>query len=414
MANITFADSTGRYDGRHLDTHPLGATETSVIYLAHELAKRGHNVTVFTHCEAAIEHEGVHWRPLGSTPPEGCDLFVAVQHTELLGLVRSARRQAIWILWQPNHLENFHRIWRMWRHRPVPVFASQYQVRTYTPLLRRRAPDVADDMRNPEPPLSFDFRTHPIRSLRYAVRIGRLRRALRLGVAWAALPHPHPWLVIPLGLPDEIRGLPPLTDPPAPHAIFASNPVRNLRRLVEIWATSILPRVPNAILDVYGIHDLGARDAWQAWEGSLLPPGLPPHAKASVRIHQTAPRHVLMEAMRASRLMLYLGHECEAFCVSLAEAQALGVPAVVAPVGALPERVIDGVTGFQRADPQSFAAAAVSLLTDNALWRRQHEACLSERKGLTWSEYADRFETALLGISRSREGGGQPERLEPQ
>jgi len=396
MANIAFADTTGHYDGQSVDTHPLGATETSVIYLARELARRKHDVTVFTHCDAAIEHEGVHWRPLGSAVPDACDLFVAVQHTELLGLVRSARRQAIWILWQPNHLDHFRRIWRMWWHRPVPLFASQYQVRTYVPLMRR-VPDVPDDMRNPRPSVRPDFRSHPIRSLRRLARLGRLRRALQLGVALVALPRPDPWIVIPLALPDDVRGLPALGAPPAPHAIFASNPVRNLWRLVEIWAASILPRVPNAVLDVYGIHNLGTRDAWQTWEGSLLPPGMPLHVKASVRVHQTAPRDVLMRAVRASRVMLYLGHECEAFCVALAEAQALGVPAVVAPVGALPERVIDGVTGFQRADPEAFAEAAVSLLTDDALWWRQHEACLRERKGMTWSEYTERFETALLG-----------------
>jgi len=35
----------------------------------------------------------------------------------------------------------------------------------------------------------------------------------------------------------------------------------------------------------------------------------------------------------------------------------LGVPAVIAPVAALPERVIDGVTGFHHADPERFAHA---------------------------------------------------------
>jgi hypothetical protein len=59
MADIVIADSTGHYDGRYLETHPLGATETSVIYLARALARRGHSVTVFTHCDAAIEHERV-------------------------------------------------------------------------------------------------------------------------------------------------------------------------------------------------------------------------------------------------------------------------------------------------------------------------------------------------------------------
>jgi hypothetical protein len=64
--------------------------------------------------------------------------------------------------------------------------------------------------------------------------------------------------------------------------------------------------------------------------------------------------------------MLYLGHKCEAFCLSLAEAQALGVPAVIAPVAVLPERVIDGLTGFHRSDAERFAEAAVALLTMNS------------------------------------------------
>ena len=95
--------------------------------------------------------------------------------------------------------------------------------------------------------------------------------------------------------------------------------------------------------------------------------------------------------------MLYLGHKAEAFCLALAEAQALGVPAVIAPVAALPERVIDGVTGFHHADPERFAEAAVSLLTDDGLWRRQHEAALRQQQGITWAEHAALFEKVLFG-----------------
>ena len=108
-------------------------------------------------------------------------------------------------------------------------------------------------------------------------------------------------------------------------------------------------------------------------------------------------RKALIEAIRSSRVLLYLGHKAEAFCLAVAEAQALGVPAVVGPVAAVPERVIDGVTGFHHADPQRFADAAVSILTDDALWRRQHEAALRHQQGISWSEQAGRLEAALLG-----------------
>ena len=346
MASIVIADTTKHYDGRYLETHPLGGTESSVIQLARELARRGHDVTVYVNCDGPIEHQGVSWRPFGSPVPDTCDLYVACQHPKLLGFVRKPRRRAIWVLWQPNHLKHYKQIWRLWLYRPVPILISLHQVRIYSPFLPRRDPQI----------------------------------------------------VIPHGLPEDVRGRASLLAPPPRRAIFASNPHRNLRRLVEIWAASILPRAPDAVLDVYGVHDIpSGADAWSAWEGSVLPPAMPAAVKASVRIHPTASRQALIEAFRSARCMLYLGHKVEAFCLAVAEAQALGLPAVVAPVAAVPERVSDGVTGFISADPEKFAGQAVSLLTDDALWRRQHEAALRLQQGITWSEHAGRFEAALLG-----------------
>jgi glycosyltransferase involved in cell wall biosynthesis len=213
--------------------------------------------------------------------------------------------------------------------------------------------------------------------------------------------------VLPFGLPADVRGHPPLPAPPPLRAIFASNPQRNLRRLVEIWSTSILPRVPGAILDVYGITGLQpGNDAWPAWEGRLLPSGMTAEVKASVRVHPPASREGLIAAMRTCRVMPYLGHKAESFCIVVAEAQALGVPAVVAPVTALPERVIDGVTGFVRADETEFADRVVALLTDDDLWRRQHEAALRHQQGISWAEHAERMERALLSDIGPRVGTG--------
>ena len=47
--------------------------------------------------------------------------------------------------------------------------------------------------------------------------------------------------------------------------------------------------------------------------------------------------------------------------------------------------------------PERFAEAAVALLTDDDLWRRQHEAAIRYQQGIAWGEYAARFEGALLG-----------------
>jgi glycosyltransferase involved in cell wall biosynthesis len=346
MPSIIIADATGHYDGRDLERRPLGGTETSVIRCARELVRRGHQVSVYTNCDRPIEDKGVAWLPLSSAAPRHCDLYVVAHQPRLLGFVRRPKRRAIWVLWPVSQLKHYKKIWRMWFYRPIPILLSQYQVDTYSPFL----------------------------------------------------PRTNPRIVIPHALPDDVRGHEPRATAPARNAIFASNPQRNLRRLVEIWASSILPRAPDAVLNVYGITALRlGEDAWTSWEGSLLPPDMPDHVKRSVRVHRSASRRELINAMRDSRAMLYLGHKSEAFCLSLAEAQALGVPAVIAPVAVLPERVIDGVTGFHHADSDRFAEAAVSLLTDDALWRRQHEAALRLQQGIDWAEHAARFEKALLG-----------------
>ena len=345
MATIVIADDTLAYDGTFLETRPIGGTENAVINFARAMARRGHHVTAYTNCERAIEHEGVRWVPLRGPPPQTCDLYIACQHPRLFGLVPKPKRLAVWVVWQPNHLKHYKNILKVWWHRPVPVLISRYQIGIYSPFLPRR----------------------------------------------------NPHIVVPHGLPDDIRGLPPLPSPPPPEAIFASNPTRNLYPLIQIFADRILPCRPDALFHIYGIHGLKpGDDPWQVWAGTFLPAGLSEAARAAIRIHPTASRAELLAAVRRSRVMLYLGHKVEAFCFSLAEAQAMGVPCVVAPVAVLPERVVDGVTGYVRSDPQDFADAALALLSDDALWRSQHEAALRLQQGLSWDEHAARFEAAVM------------------
>jgi glycosyltransferase involved in cell wall biosynthesis len=346
---VVIADSTNQYDGRDLATRPLGGTETSVIQLAEALARRGHEVTCCTRADGRLMHNNVTWIPLGAGAPTTCSLLLAVQHPELLGVVRRPARRALWVVWVPTGFRRPTRVARMWWHRPRPVFVSEFQARTYPP--------------------------------------------------WLFGPNHPP--VIPFGLPAAVRGHAPLPIAPPPRAIFASNPQRDLRWLIELWARAILPRVPGAELHIYGIRDYGYRfgEPWRethARLGQFLPDDLPAAARLSIRPQAPAPPEALWTAMRAARVMLYGGHPTEAFCLSVAEAQALGVPAVVRPIAAMPERVRDGVTGFLAGDDEVFARRAVVLLTDDALWRRQHESALTLQQGWTWDDMAAVFEARVL------------------
>ena len=61
----------------------------------------------------------------------------------------------------------------------------------------------------------------------------------------------------------------------------------------------------------------------------------------SIKLFDPIPKNELFKKLRESRVMLYQGDPGETFCLSIAEAQALGVPCVIKPIGCLGERVID-------------------------------------------------------------------------
>jgi glycosyltransferase involved in cell wall biosynthesis len=73
----------------------------------------------------------------------------------------------------------------------------------------------------------------------------------------------------------------------------------------------------------------------------------------------------------------------------------MGVPAVVTPLGAVCERIVDGVTGRVAADEETFAAAAIAVLSDDALWQGWHSAALERQQGLSWDSVAARFEELM-------------------
>lgn len=344
MARIAIADDTSAYTGRTGREIGLGGTESSVIHLANALARRGHSVTVLTRTTERLAEEGVEWAPLSAGPSlEGIDLYLPVQHPRLFRLVRNPGKLAVWLIWPVDNLRHYRRIPTMWRYRPQPVVASKRLEREYS---------------------------------------------------WVLPPWKKP-IVIPLAIQEDWRHLPALDTPPPPRAIYASMPGRGLPWLLPVWEKCILPRVPSATLHVLGIKHFakpyGTALPALPWIDAMGDAG-----RASLVVHPTLRRDEQRGVMRSARVFLYYGHRSEAFCLAAAEAQALGVPAVVGPHGVLPERVRDGETGFVREGPEAFAEAAVRILADDALWRRQHLASVRLQQGPGWDEVAAAFERHVL------------------
>jgi glycosyltransferase involved in cell wall biosynthesis len=118
--------------------------------------------------------------------------------------------------------------------------------------------------------------------------------------------------------------------------------------------------------------------------------------KHGVVRHEPVGRDLLVERIAAARVMLYRAHQRETFCLALAEAQALGVPCVVQPIGSAAERVRDGVTGFVADDDKSFARRAVELLTDDALFAEMSVASARLQRSRSWDDVARDFVALMV------------------
>jgi glycosyltransferase involved in cell wall biosynthesis len=175
--------------------------------------------------------------------------------------------------------------------------------------------------------------------------------------------------------------------PPPPVAVFTSNPQRGLDWLLRVWADRIAPAVPGAELHLYAGAATYGGDARLA--ARIAPVLARAAATPGVRLLAPLPRAALREKLLAARCMLYRGDAGETFCLALAEAQAIGLPCVVTPLGAVAERLPDGVVAL---DEAAFAAAAIRLLRDDAAWTAQHRAALARGPGLSWDAVAAAFE----------------------
>ncbi len=342
MASIVMADDGIAFDGATAEKMPLGGAETAFVALAEALARRGHEVEVRNRCPAALGHKGVRWAPLSSEIPIACDLYIGNRGHRVIGLVHKARRRLFWLHNPANYLKKPRNLWRLAWYRPTLVVTGAYHAATIPRWL----------------PCGYE--------------------------------------TIPYGVLDRFRRARPRDLPPAPRAIFTSNPLRGLDWLLDLWVAYIAPAVPRAELHIYAgaaVYGAAGTPSAQRMERVLARAD----TLAAVGVQRFAPvgRKALATALADARVMLYRGDPGETFCLALAEAQAMGVPAVVKPLGSVRERVIDGETGHVAEDDESFVKTAIAVLRDDGLWRRWHAAALAHQRGLSWETVAGRFEALI-------------------
>lgn len=334
---IVLADAGLAFDGLTPRERPLGGAESAFVALAEALAARGAAVHAFAKNARPVEHLGVTWKPAGQPWPKAVDLFVANRSPRLLTERIDAKRRVFWLHNPAQFLAKPRYLWPVLTRGPTLVFAGPSHAST--------AP------------------------------------------AWL----PGRRVLIPLGVEDAFLSTPRAPGAPPPRAVFTSNPVRGLSPLLILWREQIRPAVPGAELHIFAgpqVYDAQGRAA-AAMRAALA--DAEASAAHGVVVRAPMPKADLARELAGARVKIYLGDAGETFCLAVAEAQAMGVPAVVRPIGAVGERVIHGRTGFVEKDHAGFAAAAVRVLKDDALWTQLSANALAQRAALDWSHAAEAF-----------------------
>lgn len=340
MARIVMTDDGISFDGRTLEDRPLGGAETSFIEMANALARRGHEVLVCNKCDAEIVHKGVTWRPLAQGVPNDADLYIPNRGDKLLVLCRNARKVIFWIHNPAGYLLKWRYQWKLAWRRPTIVFSGASHAGTY-------------------PGWGFAG--------------GRE--------------------IVPYGVTDIFCHANPRDQAPPPRVVFTSNPMRSLDWLLDLWEGRIRPAVPDAELHVFaGMATYGAAGAAKAGKMGPVLDRAAALAGKGVVLRGPVPKAQLVNELAAARALLYRGDIGETFCSAVAEAQAMGLPAVLQDIACMKERVVEGQTGWAAKDEDEFVRRSVSVLSDDALWLRMHRACLQQQRSWGWDQAAAEFE----------------------
>lgn len=344
MAHILLADDGIAFDGTTLERRPLGGAETAFVSLANALAARGHRVSVRNRCAAPVVHCEVSWAPLDAADDrETADLYIANRSWRLIGRFPRVKRRVFWIHNPASYLLKFRYLVRLARFRPPIVFSGAYHASTYPAW----APDGG----------------------RAIILYGTEERFLHAEMG------------------DTV---------PGPRATFISNPLRSLDWLLDQWDRRIFDAVPGAELHIFsGPAVYGSAGDAKAERMARVLDRAKALASRGVVLRLPVAKDALRDELRRSRVLLYRGDAGETFCLAVAEAQALGVPAVLQDFGSMRERIVPDVTGFLARDDAEFAEGAIKLLRDDALWLAQHRAAHRYQRYWSWDAAAVEFEKFL-------------------
>lgn len=337
--HITFVDDSIPFDGFTASARALGGAEKAFAALPGALARRGHTVTVYNRCRWSLFIEGCQWEPIDDKKPLTTDMLVAFRKPALLEFVRQARSRVLWTTATPRQLE-----------RAVPG------LKDYKPflLLSSRAQAEGVNLRG----LSAALMPPAVKSDFLAERL-------------------------------TARAVP-------PRAVVTTHPSHGLDWLLTLWLERIRPSVPAAELHILSMA------LSKAAEGGAVDEELRPLAERvlaarehGIVIQRPGGDGQMAQLYGEAQVHLYPGHAADTTAFTLMESQAAGLPAVLRPLGAAPERVTNGRSAYVVPDDDAFANLTTMLLSDAHLAAGMGAEARGLYTGRTWDAAAEQFEALL-------------------
>jgi glycosyltransferase involved in cell wall biosynthesis len=338
--NVLLVDDSIAFDGYTPSSQPLGGVEKAFASLPAALHRRGHDVRVINRCGFPITADGVSWQTWNDPRPESCDVLIAHRKPALLDFPVTARRRILWLANASGYLEKGLNPAVLERHADAPlVFSGAAHRDTCPQALTDRAVIV-------EPGVRRDY----------------------------------------LDAGDMVPAYP-------PRAVVTTHPLMDFDWLLGLWSKEVKPKVADAELHVY------SATLARAELGGDVPERIAPIYKRvaaargdGVVVERPRADPDMVETYRAARVHLYPGAHGEAYCSTLAESQAVGLPAVARRRPAASERIRDSETGFIVPDDEAFASCAMLLLSHDDIFNGRSRDARAHQRGRDWDAAAAEFE----------------------
>jgi hypothetical protein len=319
---------------------PLGGAEKAFASLPAALARAGHVVRVINRTPNAMGYENVSWLEWEGRRPPITEVLIAFRKPQLLEFVRATRARILWLTGPAGYLDK---------------------------------PQVTDMLQRTEARLVF---------------LGRTHQESYTGSGESSLRNISP------GVREEYREADEMEPSDPPTAIVTTHPRHGLDWLLDIWTSRIHPKVPAAELHIFSAAFKKA-DA-----GETLPDDLNEIYRKAIAAEQSgivikapAGDRDMSQSYRRARVHLYPGSDKEMYCSTLAESQAVGVPAVARPMGAVKERVIGDKSAFLTDSDGDFADHAIRMLSDEEEFKSASIVARRHGRSRSWDTTASEFET---------------------